>query len=131
MYGPNLDIYSNGNWNFFLIPEVAGEKSQYTPRSDALLCINLFPHLILEVMSDGAHSDRNRMFLQAACLARLGNALRQDLAVSDPFICSAIYIDEELCATWYLVYQPHAPHPAVGLILPQAVHYLRLGRLNM
>jgi hypothetical protein len=52
------------------------KKGQYTPKSDASLCINKFPHLVLEVYSSQSQSDRNRMLLQAACLARLGNALR-------------------------------------------------------
>ena len=68
------------------------------------------------------------MLLQAACLARLGNALKRDQA---PFIVSAIYINETLTATWHYVYQPEKTDRAVGLVLQVAVHYLRLGRLSM
>ena len=64
------------------------------------------------------------MLLQAACLAKLGSSLRG--ASKDPFIVSAIYIDRNLCAEWYLVYQPNANDLAVRLILQEAVHYLRL-----
>ena len=129
VYGPNLDIASNGPWDFLLIVELPGSTRQYTPKSDASLRINKFPHLLLEVISDSGQSDCNRMLLQAACLARLGNALRKD--PKRPFIVSAIYIDEELHAKWHLVYQPVTSNTAVRLILQDAVHYLRLGRLNM
>ena len=44
------------------------------------------------------------MLLQAACLARLGNALNQER--KHPFIVSEIYIDDQLRARWYFVYQP-------------------------
>ena len=128
VYGPNLDIASNTLWDFPLIVELPSLKRQYTPKSDASLRINNFPHLLLEVISDQAQSDCNRMLLQAACLARLGGALRRDAA--NPFIVSAIYIDDELCAKWHFVYQPLTSDAAVRLILQEAVHYLRLGRLS-
>jgi hypothetical protein len=115
-YGPNLDIASNVAWDFLLIVDLPGSRRQYTPQSDASLSINNFPHLVLEVTSDPLQeSDRNRMLLQAACLARLGNALRQDLA--HPFIVSAIYIDNQLRAIWHLVYQPLTSNTAVRLTL--------------
>jgi hypothetical protein len=97
VYGPNLDITSDTSWDLILIADVGGHKNQYTPRSDASLRINKFPHLVLEVISDQAQSDCNCMLLQAACLARLGNAVRLDSA-ADPFIVSAIYIDDQLRA---------------------------------
>ena len=59
------------------------------------------------------------MLLQAACVARLGNALRSD---QEPFIVSAIYIDETLIATWYCVYQPEKTDRAVRLVLREAVY---------
>ena len=130
VYGPNLDIASSGLWNFSLIANVDGNKHQYTPKNDLSLRLNKFPHLILEVISDQAESDRNRMLLQAACLARLGNALRRETK-TDPFIVSAIYIDNTLYATWYLLYQPNASDTTVRLISQGALHYLRFGRLLM
>jgi len=129
VYGPNLDIVSNSLWEFHLIADVRGEKARYNPKSDASLCISRFPHLVLELISDPSQSDRIRMLLQAACLARLGNALRPGSA--RPFIVSAIYIDDAQHAKWHLVYQPDVSNAAVGLILQEAVHYLRLGRLDM
>jgi len=131
VYGLNLDldITSGRLWDFHLIVELPQSRRQYQPKSDASLRINRVPHLLLEVISDPAHSDRNRMFLQAACLARLGNALRKDQ--TRPFIVSAIYIDEELRAQWHYMYQPDVTNPAVRLVLQEAVHDLRLGRLNM
>ena len=131
VYDPNLDldITSGRSWAFHLIAELPKSKHDYCPKSDASLCINKVPHLLLEVTSDpSTHSDCNRMLLQAACLARLGNALTSGQA---PFIISAIYIDETLTATWYYVYQPEKTDRAVRLVLQEAVHYLRLGRLNM
>jgi hypothetical protein len=130
VYGPNLDITSDASWDLILIADVRGHKSQYTPRSGGSLRINKFPHLILEVVSNQAQLDCNRMLLQAACLARLGNALRLDSAAADPFIVSAIYIDDQLFANW----SPRVLAKCVGyvgLFLQGAVRYLPLGRLNM
>jgi len=115
VYCPNLDIASNRSWDLPLIADVFGEKSKYTPNSDASLRINKFPHLVVEVASNDKESDRYRMLLQAACLARLGRVLRQSSA--PPVIVSAVYINNELSAEWHLVYQPRADVPTVGLIL--------------
>jgi hypothetical protein len=73
----------------------------------------------LEITSDQARSDRNRMLLQAACLARLGNAPRRNPG-ADPFIVSAVYIDNKLRAIWYLLYQPNVSDTTVRLILQGA-----------
>ena len=109
--------------------DVGGETRQYTPRSDISLSLNDFPHLLLEVVSDEAHGwDRYRMLLQAACLAKLGYSLRG--VSKDPFIVSAIYIDQYLFAEWYLVYQPDKSNVTVRLILQEAVHYLRLWQVE-
>ena len=130
VYGPNLDIGSNCLWDFPLIVDTGEEKVKYTPKSDASLRINKFPHLVLELISDQTHSDKIRMLLQAACLARVGKALSKD--PERPVIVSAIYIDEHLCAKWHFVfvYQPRVSN-AVGSILREAVRYLRLGRLDI
>src|SRR5260370_8898058 len=114
VYGPNLDIASNAPWDFPLIVTSPDGKSQYTPKTDASLCINNFPHLVLEVVSDQAQWDCNRMLLQAACLARLGNALRPHS--NSPFIVSAIYVNDQLHAKWHFVYQPNPLEPAGWLI---------------
>ena len=129
VYGPNPDIPSDGSWSFSLITKLLERKAHYTPRSDALLCTSKFPHLILEIISGDGRSDRYRMLLQAACLARLGSKLRK--SSTRPFIISAIYIDSTLHAHWHFMYQPRASCPAVRLISQEAVHYLRLGRLIM
>ena len=128
VYRANLDIASSGLWDITLVADVSGEKCKYTPKNDLSLRINDVPHLVLEIVSDEAQSDRNRMLLQASCLARLGNGLRRDKK-ADPFIISAIYIDKTLRATWYLLYQPNALDTTVRLISQDAPHYLRLGRL--
>ncbi|KAI0294685.1 hypothetical protein B0F90DRAFT_1755516 [Multifurca ochricompacta] len=52
-------------------------------------------------------SDQNQMFLQGSCLARLGNVLRKTSEPnSDPVVITAIFIDRELFAHEYLMYQP-------------------------
>jgi hypothetical protein len=135
-YGPNLKLASNGSWDFPLIANCEGIEYQYTPKSDASLRVNKFPRFLLEIVSDQARSNRSRTLLQAACTARLGSQLKRESAGSltvpaDPFIISAVYIDEELCAQWYFVYQPSARDNAVGLILQEAVLCLRVGRLSM
>ena len=53
VYGPNLDIASNGSGSFPLIAQLVDlrkKEGQYTSKSDASLHINNFPHLILEVL---------------------------------------------------------------------------------
>jgi hypothetical protein len=70
------------------------------------------------------------MLLQTACLARLGNALRQSPG-ADPFIVSAIYIDNTLQATWHFLFQQNVSDTTVRLALQDALHYLRLGRWYM
>ena len=116
-----LTSLSYGLWDFPLIAERDSKQHQYTPKSDASLRIGNFPHLILEVIFDQAQPDCSHMLLQAACLARLGNALKQESA--GPFIVSAIFIGAGPHAEWYLVYQPSAADVAVWLILQEAVHY--------
>ena len=128
VYAPDLDIASNTAWNFHLIAVVSEEKSQYTPTSNASLCIGQFPHLLLEVYSGHTESDCIRMLLQAGCLAQLGHALSQSSTV---FIISAIYITNDFKAEWYFVYKPQAEETTVGLILHTAAHHSRLNRLNM
>jgi len=125
---PDLDIASGGLWDFPLIAELPTFKRKYTPKSDVSLRINKIPHLLLEIVSDATESDCRRMLLQAACLARLGNVLGKH--PEHPFIVSAIYVDLTLSAKWHFVYQPHTSD-TVGLILQEAIHYLRLGRLSM
>ncbi|KAI0290942.1 hypothetical protein B0F90DRAFT_442426 [Multifurca ochricompacta] len=50
-------------------------------------------------------SDQNRMILQGSCLARLGNVLTSE-PNSDPVVIVAIFIDKDLIAHEYLMYQP-------------------------
>lgn len=127
VYDPNLDITSKLQFEFPLLVKTQGLLVTYTPKSDASLWIGKFPHLLLEVVSDQAHSDRHRMLLQAKCLAKFGNALRRN-SRSDPFVISAIYINERLYASWYLVYQADPLKPEVRLISQEAVCYLHLSR---
>jgi serine/threonine protein kinase len=64
-----------------------------------------FPHILLEVNSQGNESDKYRMLLQASCLARFGNKLRASTSTG-PIVIMAIYIDKGFSASQYLVYQP-------------------------
>jgi hypothetical protein len=118
--GPNLDIASSCLWDFPLIANINGENRCYYPKSDLSLRVKDFPHLVLEIISTPSEADRYRMLLQAACLARAGNALRPDRR-ADPFIASAIYINAELVATWHFVFQPNVSKTGVRLILRGAL----------
>jgi len=108
VYWTNLDVASDGSWYFPLMVETNAGKGQYTPRSDASLQTNKFPHLVLEVTSETNRSDRFRMLLQAACLAKLGNAVR--MPGQPPFIVSAIYIDDNLTAKSLWILKPVPKH---------------------
>ncbi len=77
--------------------------------NDFRLEIGHFPHCLLEVASGkkGRLDDQTdcwRMILQASCLARLGNRLRRN--AENPVVIVAIYIDFELQAHMFLMYQP-------------------------
>ena len=116
--------FSNKPWQFPLFVDVDyphDSKYSYNPRSDAELRFSNFPLLILEVISNENETDRTRLLLQASCLARLGNALResavQNSTDGNPFIAAAVYINSELQADWYRVYQPN-PQAAKVSILP-------------
>jgi hypothetical protein len=76
-----------------------------------------FSFCILEVVSGKkggleSQTDLWRMILQASCLARLGNKLRRN--TDDPVVIVAIYIDSQLQAHEYLVYQPDISNKKVG-----------------
>ncbi|KAI0291050.1 kinase-like domain-containing protein [Multifurca ochricompacta] len=101
-------------WSFPLLAapvDESGKQRQYGPRSDLRLELRGFPHCIIEVSS---HDDRplanqidlNRMILQGSCLARLGNALRKKEFKKELVVISAIFIDSELVAHEYFMYQP-------------------------
>jgi hypothetical protein len=77
----------------------------YTPKNDFHMCINNFPHLLLEVVSQSHESDRFRMLLQASCMSRIGNWLRASTSRKS-IVNMAIYIDKHFEATQYLLYQP-------------------------
>jgi len=57
--------------------------------------------MIVDVESD--EDDRCRTLLEAACLVRLANSLRIDQSI--PFIVTAIYVDDQLLVSRYLVFQ--------------------------
>ena len=88
VYGPNLDIASGALWDFPLMSDTQGEQAKYTSKNDASLRIK-------NLVSNRAESDCIRMLVQASCLTRLGNALRKN-PDGDPFIVSAIYVDDQL-----------------------------------
>ena len=83
-------------------------ETKYAPHNDFHLSIRQFPHIILEVNSQVNEGDENRMLLQAACLCRKGNQLRNsDSDLKDtPVIIMAIYISKEFKARQHLLCQP-------------------------
>jgi hypothetical protein len=108
-------INSRNPWSFPLIALARNddERFQYTPKSDFSLQIEEFPHCILEVTSSDIQADLWRMMLQASCLARLGNELRRG-NTTIPMVIMAVYIDSQLRAQEYLVYQPDLASKTVG-----------------
>jgi len=101
-------IRSGSGYNFHLVVETDGTRMKYTPRNDFHLAINDFPHIVLEVNSQSNEADKFRMLLQAACLSRIGNWLRNpDCDDKDrPIAIMAIYIDEGFRAHQYILCQP-------------------------
>jgi len=99
--------FSQSQWPFPLVIVLRGgdDKVTYIPNSNGLLRVNDFPQMIMEIASSSEEDNLHQMLLQAACLARLGNALRIDKSI--PFIVNAIYIDNRLSAIWHFVYQPN------------------------
>jgi len=85
--------------------------------NDFRLEIEGFSYCILEVVSGKKASLENKadlwhMILQASCLARLGNRLRRN-SMSDPVVIMGIYIDSQLQAHEYLIYQPDTSNKKV------------------
>ena len=85
----------------------------YKPRSDFLFSLDCCPLINIGVCSDANHeTDRYRLLLQAGLLVRAMNTLKTQ---GSSFVSVAIYISEELSATWYLVYQPDRAIRTVGI----------------
>ena len=93
---------SRGDWPFKLIVFVESEQKdlRYTPRSDFYVSVDQSVYLLVEVQSDKSESDRYRMLLQAACVARLGCQ-----SYNKPYIVVALYIENSGRVTRYLVFQ--------------------------
>jgi len=71
------------------------------------------PCLHIEVSSEQRNEeDKSRMLIQASCLVRTINE-HQDPADKSTFVDVCIYIDNQLIASRYLVYQPNAEKPEV------------------
>jgi hypothetical protein len=106
-------------WRFPLLAvsqEEEHTKFRYTPMNDFRLEIDSFYFCILEVVFGKkagleSQTDLWRIILQASCLARLGNKLRRK--TDDPVVIVAIFIDSELQAHEYLVYQPETSNKKV------------------
>jgi len=127
---------------FPLVVQCLGEKYWYTPRSDFHICIRNFPHLLLETNSSKGEYDQRRLLVQAACMARIGNWLRNpnkhyghdeangnnvdyedERNVKDPtankqepIVIMAVYIKENFNAIQHLVCQPDPNTPKVEYI---------------
>ncbi|KAI0286849.1 hypothetical protein BGY98DRAFT_16950 [Russula aff. rugulosa BPL654] len=100
-------------WPLTLIVSVESEQKEYcyTPRSDFHVSIEQSMFLLVEVQSDKNKSDRYRMLLQAACAARLGRHLYNDL-----FIVVALYIQNSSRVTRYFVFQPDGANRRVSYV---------------
>ncbi len=105
---------SGSDLPFHLVAETPMENLSCTPRPDFHMCIKGFPHLLLEVNSHEDESDRIRMLLQASCIARIGNWLR-DSASGKPVVIMAVYVDEHFKARQYLLCQPDIESTKVAL----------------
>ena len=85
----------------------------YEPRSDFLFVLDDCPRISIEVCSDSSHErDRYRLLLQAGLLLRTMNTIKTK---GSSFVAVAIYIDHQLSAEWYLVYQPERLDQDVGI----------------
>ena len=91
---------SRGDWPFPLIASVQEKKFLYTPRSDFHISVDQLVYLLVEVQSEKDQSDRYRMLLQGACVARLGCQLNDK-----PHIVVALYIENCGRVTRYLLFQ--------------------------
>ena len=93
---------SRANWSHKLIVFVKSEekKYRYTPQNDFHVSVDQLTSLLVEVQSDKNERDRYRMLLKAACAARLGRHLYNDL-----FIVVALYIQNSGTVTRYFVFQ--------------------------
>jgi len=81
---------------------IPSEKWTYPRKHVTVLTVLDVPNMIVDVESD--EDGRCRTLLEAVCLVRLANALRIDQSI--PFIVTAIYVDDQLLASRYLVFQP-------------------------
>ncbi|KAI0283111.1 hypothetical protein BGY98DRAFT_953092 [Russula aff. rugulosa BPL654] len=99
-----------GDWPFKLIVSVEHSKKEYryTPRSDFSVFIDKLACLLVEIQSEEDQSDRNRMLLQAACAARLGRQMYNNL-----FIVVALYIENSGMVTRYFIFQRDDADPTV------------------
>jgi len=80
------------------------EKWKYTRKHQVMLTVLDIPNMIMNAASHPDEDDCCRTLLEAACLVRLANALLIDESI--PFIFTAIYVDNQLLASRYLVFQP-------------------------
>src|SRR5216684_4690464 len=112
---------SRTSWPFPLLAVAREGKPtmyRYTPMNDFHLAIEHFPYCLLEVVSGKKAGLENqadcwRLVLQASCLARLGNKFRRN--TNHPVVIMGIYIDSELYAHEFLVYQPDISDKKVGM----------------
>jgi hypothetical protein len=103
---------SGGDWLLKLIVSVdsSRKKFHYTPRSDFHVSVDRLVYLLVKVQSDIYQSDRYRMLLQAACVARLGY-----MFYNNPFIVVALYIENFGRVTRYFLFQRDGTDPTVRM----------------
>jgi len=102
--GPRAKHSFRTNWQHRILVHIKSERKKYSynPRSDFYISVDGLCRLLVEVQSDKDESDRYRMLLHAACVARLGRRLLK----GDSFIVVALYVENTGSVTRYLVFQP-------------------------
>jgi hypothetical protein len=87
-----------------LIASAEGKKFRYTSRSDFHVSVDQLVYLLVEVQSEKDQSDRYRMLLQGACVARLGRQFYDKLHIVMA-LSRALYIENCGRVTRYLLFQ--------------------------
>ncbi|KAG6380506.1 hypothetical protein JVT61DRAFT_8665 [Boletus reticuloceps] len=104
----NFEYQQNKSWGFPIFVDAVGPPNtfrKFIPRSDFMVFSSQFdiPFVICEVVSDRWQSDRSRMLVQAAALARTGQFLLR--SSSKKFFVVAIYVDASMVVSRYIVMQ--------------------------
>jgi len=109
-----LTLSSEAQWPLKFVAEIEenGKLCSYEPRTSFLFSLDTCPRINIAVCSDPANQhDRYRLLLQSGFLVRTINTINTQ---GSSFVSVAIYINNDLSAEWYLLYQPDRADPKVG-----------------